>query len=264
MSFETVEYQLDGAVAAVTMNRPDSLNALSMQLTRDLTAAFEQVRADGARAVVFTGNGRAFCSGGDLREMKSMWEREGRIEAFLEAPLGALHGVIRAMRELPVPIVAAVNGVCAGAGVNFALACDIVFAAEDATFREAFVRIGLTPDCGGTFFLPRTVGEKIATELFMSGDAVTAERAVEIGMINRVVPAADLLSEAKVFAEKLAAGPTASLARVKQMMNATFSNDFDTQLAMEHRLQIESGKGNDFKEGVSAFFEKRPPNFGGN
>jgi 2-(1,2-epoxy-1,2-dihydrophenyl)acetyl-CoA isomerase len=214
--------------------------------------------------VVFTGNGRAFCSGGDLREMKSMWETEGRIEAFLEAPLGSLHGVIRAMRELPVPIVAAVNGVCAGAGVNFALACDIVFAADDATFREAFVRIGLTPDCGGTFFLPRAVGEKIATELFMTGDAVTAQRAVEIGMINRAVPAGDLLTEARAFADKLAAGPTASLARIKQMMNATFSNDFDTQLALEHRMQIESGKGNDFKEGVSAFFEKRAPNFTGN
>src|SRR3569623_343144 len=215
MSFETVDYRLDGAVATVTMNRPDALNALSMQLTRDLTAAFEQVRADGARAVVFTGNGRAFCSGGDLREMKSMWETEGRLESLLEAPLGALHGVSRAMRELPVPIIAAVNGVCAGAGVNFALACDVVFAAEDATFREAFVRIGLTPDCGGTFFLPRAVGEKIATELFMTGDAVTAERAAQIGMINRVVPAVDLLPEANAFAAKLAAGPTASLARIK-------------------------------------------------
>ena len=264
MSFETVEYQLDGPVATLTMNRPDALNALSAQLTRDLSAAFEQVRADGARAVVFTGNGRAFCSGGDLREMKSMWDSEGRIEAFLEAPLGSLHGVIRAMRELPVPIVGAVNGVCAGAGVNFARACDIVFAAEDATFREAFVRIGLSPDCGGTFLLPRAVGEKIATELFMTGDAVTAQRAVEIGMINRAVPAPDLLTEAKAFAEKLAAGPTASLGRIKQMMNATFSNDLDAQLALEHRMQIESGKGKDFKEGVSAFFEKRAPNFGGN
>ena len=263
MSFETVEYQLDGAVATVTMNRPDALNALSSQLTRDLTAAFEKVRTDGARAVVFTGNGRAFCSGGDLKEMQAMWQQHGRIEAFLGAPLGALHGVIRGIRELPVPVVAAVNGVCAGAGVNFALACDIVFAAEDATFREAFVRIGLTPDCGGTFFLPRAVGEKIATELFMTGDAVTAERAVKIGMINRAVPAADLLSEAKAFAQKLASGPTASLGRIKQMMNATFSNDFDSQLALEHRLQIESGKGGDFKEGVSAFFEKRPPNFTG-
>src|SRR5258708_4091558 len=134
MNLETVIYELESSVATITMNRPDALNALSMQLTQDLDAAFKQAAADGARAIVFTGNGRAFCSGGDLREMQSMWEKEGRIEAFLESPLGALHGVIKQMREMPVPIIAAVNGVCAGAGVNFALACDMVFAAADATF----------------------------------------------------------------------------------------------------------------------------------
>ena len=263
MNLETVQYQLDGTVATVTMNRPDALNALSLQLTQDLDAAFKQAIADGARAIVFTGNGRAFCSGGDLREMQSMWQKEGRIEAFLEAPLGALHGVIKLIRETPIPFIAAVNGVCAGAGVNFALACDIVIAAEDAAFREAFVRIGLTPDCGGTFFLPRAVGEKIATEMFMTGDAVTADRALQIGMINRVVPTAELLSQANELAVKLASGPTASMGRVKRMMNAAYSNDLDAQLALEHECQIESGKGEDFKEGVAAFFEKRAPNFTG-
>jgi len=263
MSFRTVEYSLDGTVATIAMNRPDALNALSLELTQDLDAAFKQAQQDGARAIVFTGNGRAFCSGGDLREMQAMWQREGRIEAFLEAPLGALHGVIKQMREMPIPIVGAVNGVCAGAGVNFALACDVVFASEDALFREAFVRIGLTPDCGGTFFLPRAVGEKIATELFMTGDAVDAKRAEKIGMINRVVPADQLQSEALSFAQKLAAGPTGSMARIKRMMNATFSNDLDAQLALEHRFQIQSGQGSDFKEGVAAFFEKRAPEFTG-
>src|SRR5690349_693353 len=136
MSFETVDYELSSDVATVTMNRPDALNALSLRLTNDLAAAFRQVVNDGARAVVFTGRGRAFCSGGDLREMQAMWQREGRIEAFLEGPLGALHEVIKLIRETPVPFVAAVNGVCAGAGVNFALACDIVLAADDAAFRE--------------------------------------------------------------------------------------------------------------------------------
>lgn len=260
---ETVTYTLNNNVATVTMNRPDALNALSLQLTKDLDAAFRQAIADNARAIVFTGNGRAFCSGGDLREMKAMWEKEGRIEAFLEDPLGALHGVIKLIRETPIPFVAAVNGVCAGAGVNFALACDIVIAAEDASFREAFVRIGLSPDCGGTFLLPRAVGEKIATELFMTGDAVTAQRAVEIGMINRVVPADELLSEANQLATKLASGPTGAIGRIKQMMNATFSNDLDAQLALEHRCQIESGKSADFREGVAAFFDKRAANFSG-
>lgn len=264
MELQTVKYELKDNVAIITMNRPDALNALSAQLTADLDSAFRRTILDGARAAVLTGSGRAFCSGGDLREMQSMWQKEGRIEAFLEEPLGILHGVIRLIRELPLPVVAAVNGVCAGAGVNFALACDIVIAAEDASFREAFVRIGLSPDCGGTFFLPRAVGEKIATELFMTGDAVTAERALRIGMINHVVQPQLLETEAFKMAAKLAAGPTGALARVKQMMNASFSNDLAAQLALEHECQIESGKSADFKEGVTAFFEKRPPNFSGN
>lgn len=262
--FETVAYEFDNNVASITMNRADALNALSRQLTVDLTAAIKQAIRENVRAIVLTGNGRAFCSGGDLREMQSMWQQVGRIEAFLEAPLGELHALIKLIRETPIPFVAAVNGVCAGAGVNLALACDIVIAADDAAFREAFVRIGLTPDCGGTFFLPRAVGEKIATELFMTGDAVDATRAAEIGMINRVVAAASLVEEAKQFAAKLSAGPTASIGRIKRMMNATFSNDLDEQLSLEHECQIESGKGSDFKEGVTAFFEKRPPGFTGN
>ncbi|HEX9961458.1 MAG TPA: enoyl-CoA hydratase/isomerase family protein, partial [Pyrinomonadaceae bacterium] len=164
MNLETVRYELNETVATVAMNRPDALNALSLQLTKDLDAAFRQAIEDKARAIVLTGSGRAFCSGGDLREMQSMWQREGRIEAFLEEPLKALHDVILLIRETPIPFVAAVNGVCAGAGTNFALACDIVFAAENASFNEAFVRIGLSPDCGGSFFLPRAVGEKLAAE----------------------------------------------------------------------------------------------------
>lgn len=264
MTLETVNYSLNGSFATITMNRPSALNALSLQLGKDLRSAIEQANADNARAVILTGEGRSFSAGGDLREMQAIGQAEGRIEAFLDEPLKALHDVIRLIRESERPFIAAVNGVCAGAGVNFALACDIVIAASDATFREAFVRIGLTPDCGGTFFLPRAVGEKIATELFMTGDALTAERAERIGMINHVVEPENLMIEAEKFALKLASGPTASIARIKRMMNATFSNDLTAQLALEAECQLESGRGNDFKEGVSAFFEKRPPNFKGN
>jgi 2-(1,2-epoxy-1,2-dihydrophenyl)acetyl-CoA isomerase len=263
MDFENVEYAMNGTVATVAMNRPDALNALSQGLTTDLSAAFRRAIGDGARAIVLTGRGRAFCSGGDLREMQSMWQREGRIEAFLEEPLGELHRVIRLIRETPIPFIAAVNGVCAGAGVNFALACDMVIATDDATFREAFVRIGLSPDCGGTFFLPRAVGDKIAAELFMTGDSVSAERALRIGMINRVVQPHLLESEAAALAAKLAAGPTGSIGRIKRMLNASFSNDLEAQLALEHECQIESGKSDDFREGVAAFFEKRPAEFTG-
>ena len=263
MSFETVIYELNGSVATIQMNRPEALNALSLQLGKDLKAAVEKAIADEVRAIVLTGSGRAFCSGGDLREMKAMGDSEGNIEAFLDSPLKALHDVILLIRETPVPFIAAVNGVCAGAGTNFALACDLVLAADDASFNEAFVRIGLSPDCGGTFFLPRVVGEKIATELFMTGGTVDARRAAEIGMINRVVPAAELLEEAGKLAQQLAKGPTGSYGRIKRMMNATFSNDLRSQLDLEAGCQLESGKSNDFKEGVSAFFEKRGPGFTG-
>jgi 2-(1,2-epoxy-1,2-dihydrophenyl)acetyl-CoA isomerase len=167
------------------------------------------------------------------------------------------------IRQTPVPFVAAVNGVCAGAGTNFALACDIVFAAENATFNQGFVKIGLTPDCGGSYFLPRVVGEKLAAEMLMTGDAITAKRALEIGMINRVVADAELMTEAVNFAGRLAQMPTAAIGRIKQMLAATLTNDLPTQLDAEHDSQIQSGKSIDFKEGVTAFFEKRKPIFRG-
>ncbi|MBA2606440.1 MAG: enoyl-CoA hydratase-related protein [Acidobacteriota bacterium] len=263
MTFETVNYQLNEKVAIITLNRPEALNALSLQLTKDLREAIKTAVKDKARAVILTGSGRAFCSGGDLREMQSMWQKEGRIEAFLEEPLKALHDVILLIRETPIPFVAAVQGVCAGAGTNFALACDLIFAAENASFNEAFVRLGLSPDCGGSFFLPRAVGEKLAAELFMTGGTIDANRAEQIGMINRVVSAENLMEETLQMAKKLALAPTGSIGRIKKMLNGSFSSDLQTQLDLEHRMQIESGKSNDFKEGITAFFEKRAPNFTG-
>ncbi len=263
MSYQTVEYVLENSVATITINRPEALNALSLQLAKDLRHAIEKAATDEARAVVLTGSGRAFCSGGDLREMRAMGEEQGSIEAFLDEPLKALHEVIRLIRETPIPFIAAVNGVCAGAGTNFALACDLVIASDDASFNEAFVRIGLSPDCGGSFFLPRAIGEKRAAEALMTGSTITALHAAEIGMINRVVSSDQLLTESSSLAAKLAAGPTAVIGRVKRMLNASFSNDLNTQLALEAECQIESGQSPDFKEGVSAFFDKRPPQFSG-
>jgi 2-(1,2-epoxy-1,2-dihydrophenyl)acetyl-CoA isomerase len=263
MKLETVLYEKDGDVAVITMNRPEALNALSLQLTRDLDTAIRHASDDEARSIVITGSGRAFCSGGDLREMRSMWKTEGRLEAFLEGPLEALHGVIRLIRETPIPFIAAVNGICAGAGTNVAIACDLVVASETASFNEAFIKIGLTPDCGGSFFLPRAVGEKLAAELFMTGESVSAERAAQFGMINRVVPTDDLMVDALLLAKKLAQAPTAAIGRIKRMLNASYSNTLGQQLELEHQLQLESGRADDFQEGVVAFFEKRPPNFTG-
>jgi 2-(1,2-epoxy-1,2-dihydrophenyl)acetyl-CoA isomerase len=263
MAYETVAYTLENRVATIQLNRPEALNALSLQLAKDLLHAVQRTTDDGARAVILTGSGRAFCSGGDLREMRAMGESEKGIEAFLDEPLKALHEVILLIRQTPIPFIAAVNGVCAGAGTNFALACDLVVAADDASFNEAFVRIGLSPDCGGTFFLPRAIGEKLAAEAFMLGMTISAQRAAEIGMINRVVPASELMKEAGKLAASLAGGPTAVYGRIKRMLNATFSNDLAEQLKLEADCQVESGQSTDFKEGVSAFFEKRPPQFTG-
>jgi len=263
MDFETIKFELLESVAVVTLNRPDALNALSLQLVKDLREALRQVTEQRARAVVLTGTGRAFCSGGDLREMRQIAEQTGNLAAFFEEPLKALHDCILTIRQTPVPFVAAVNGVCAGAGTNFALACDIVFAAENATFNQGFVKIGLTPDCGGSYFLPRVVGEKLAAEMLMTGDAISAKRALEIGMINRVVADAELMTEAVNFAQRLSQMPTAAIGRIKQMLAATWTNDLPTQLDAEHDSQIQSGKSIDFKEGVTAFFEKRKPIFRG-
>ena len=263
MSFETILYEFNDSIAVITMNRPEALNALSRQLIVDLTAAIRLGFEDRSRAIVLTAEGRAFCSGGDLREMRLMAESEGRLEAYLEDPLRELHELILLIRETPIPFIAAVNGICAGAGTNVALACDLVVATDTASFNEAFVKIGLSPDCGGTFFLPRAIGEKLAAEFFMTGESVSAERAAQFGMINRVVPADGLMTEALLIAKKLAAGPTGSIGRIKKMLNASFSNNLEQQLALEHECQIESGRSADFKEGVTAFFEKRPPEFTG-
>ncbi len=263
MNLETVKFELNEGVAILTLNRPEALNSLSMQLLKDLRATLSMTAEARARAAILTGTGRAFCAGGDLREMQAIAEQTGNIGAFFEEPLAAFHGCVQTIREMPIPFVSAVNGVCAGAGTNFALCCDIVLAAQSASFNEGFVKIGLTPDCGGTYFLPRVVGEKIAAELLMTGDAVTAERAEKLGMINRVVADEDLQSEALKFAARLAKMPTAAIGRIKQMLGATMKNDLSAQLKLEHAAQIESGKSNDFKEGVRAFFEKRQPEFTG-
>lgn len=264
MSYETIKFEVrDGNIGVLTFNRPDALNALSVKLAEEFPLALNEAEESGARVLIITGEGRAFCAGGDLREMKQIAQQEGRIEAFFEEPLRLLHESVIQMRELQMPVIASVNGVCAGAGTNFALACDIVIAAESASFNQGFVKIGLTPDCGGTYILPRLVGPKIAAELLMTGNTITAKRAAEIGMINRVVPDEELMNETMTFAKMLAAGPTAALSRIRNLIDQSFINDFKTQLNLEHQSQIQSAKSTDFKEGVTAFFEKRPPNFSG-
>ena len=261
MNYETLQLEMRGAVCVLTLNRPDRLNALNVQVAHEFKAAVAEALERGARAIVLTGAGRAFCAGGDLREMQEIAKKDGRVEAFFDEPLRLLNDAILLMRQTPVPFIAAVNGVASGGGCNLALACDLVIAAESARFNQAFIKIGLTPDCGGTFMLPRLVGWKRATELLFTGELVGAQAALEMGMINSVSPDNELMSRAMAMAEKLAQAPTAAIGEIKMLLEASAANDMRSHLDLERRTQIESGKTKDFVEGVSAFLEKRPAKF---
>lgn len=263
MTYETIQFEKRGSICLLTLNRPDRLNALTVQVARDFQAAVREAIEHGVRVIVLTGAGRAFCAGGDLREMQEIAGREGRLEAFFDEPLRVLNEAILLIRKTPLPFIAAVNGVASGGGCNLALACDLVIAAESAKFNQAFIKIGLSPDCGGTFILPRLVGWKRATEMMFTGDMITAQRAAELGMINSVAPDGELMSQAMAMAERLAAAPTAALGQIKKLLEASAANDYGNQLDLERMAQIESGKTKDFVEGVASFLEKRPPRFVG-
>src|SRR5215216_881732 len=263
MTYETIQLEMRDAVCVLTLNRPDRLNALNVQVARDFKAAIAEALERGARAIVITGSGRAFSAGGDLREMQEIAQKDGRVEAFFDEPLRLLNEAILLIRKTPVPFIAAVNGVASGGGCNLALACDLVIAAESARFNQAFIKIGLTPDCGGTFMLPRLVGWKRATELLFTGELISAKAAAAMGMINSVWPDDALMSQAMAMAEQLAQAPTAAIAEIKKLLDASAANDLRSQLDLERKTQIESGKTKDFVEGVSAFLEKRPPRFVG-
>lgn len=263
MSYETIQLEMRDTVAVITLNRPSALNALTVEMGNEFRSAFNEARERGARAIILTGAGRAFCAGGDLREMQKLAYHEGRFEAFFDEPLKMLHDCILMIRQLPLPVIAAVNGVAFGAGCNLALACDLVLVASGASFNEAFIKIGLSPDCGGTFILPRLVGMKRAAELLMTGDTVEAQRAVELGMANAVWPDEQLMDEAMRLALRLANAPTATIGRIKSLLEQSAVNDYSAQLDAEHTAQLQSGQSQDFREGVAAFMEKRPPRFTG-
>jgi 2-(1,2-epoxy-1,2-dihydrophenyl)acetyl-CoA isomerase len=263
MSYETIQLEMHGQVCVLTLNRPDRLNALNIATANDFRSAVGEALEKGARAIVLTGAGRAFCAGGDLRAMQEIATKEGRLEAFFDEPLRILNEAILLIRQTPVPFIAAVNGVASGGGCNLALACDLVIAAESAKFNQAFIKIGLVPDCGGTFILPRLVGWKKAAELMFTGDLITAQQAVEIGMINSVVADAELMGQVMSMAERLAQSPTAAIAQIKRLLDASAVNDYGGQLDLEREAQIEAGKTKDFIEGVSAFLGKRPARFVG-
>ncbi|HET9344449.1 MAG TPA: enoyl-CoA hydratase-related protein [Candidatus Limnocylindrales bacterium] len=245
-------------IATVTLDRPDALNSLTVPLKEALIAAFAALARDGAvRAVILTGEGRAFCAGQDLRE---------RLEpdaAPLDVELRERYNpLVRAIHDLPKPVVAAVNGVAAGAGASLAFACDLRIAADTARFVLAFGQVGLIPDSGATWTLQRLVGASKAAEIALLPDALSAADAERFGLVSRVVPAADLADEARALAGRLAALSPGAVARTKHALRAAAESTFDDALELEARLQGEAGAHPDHAEGIAAFMEKRPPRFG--
>ena len=259
---ENLLFERAAGVATITLNRPDKLNAFTIGLHRELAAALDEVeRDDTLRAVLLTGAGRGFCAGQDLAERATVIAGS-KVEGG-SALQTWYNPLIRRLRRLEKPVVCAVNGVAAGAGANIALACDIVLAARSASFIQAFCRIGLVPDAGGSYVLPRLVGMARASALTLLGDTLPAEQAAEWGLIWRVVDDEMLMAEATSLARHLAGQPTRALALIKQALNASFANSLDQQLDLERELQMKAAATDDFREGVAAFLEKRPARFTG-
>lgn len=257
---EILKVEDHGAVRVLTLNRPERLNALSPELLAALNAAFAGVAEDDSvRAVLLTGAGRGFCTGADLMQDLAPGQKLD-LGAKIEASYNPL---VRRMRSLRKPIVSAVNGVAAGAGMNLALAGDIIIAARSANFTQAFVRIGLLPDAGGTYFLPRLVGDARARAMAMLGETLTAPQAEAAGLVWKLFDDEVFAAEALALAQSLAAKPAEALAAMKLAFNVSGANGLDAQLDLERDLQRELGNSADFAEGVRAFIEKRPAVFSG-
>ncbi len=258
MSFQFLRYEVDGAVATVTLNRPDVYNALNDEITFELQDAFRRIQKDDAvRAVVLTGEGKAFCSGQDLKS------GGGEKRSFVDSLHKRYNPIIRAMRTLPKPVIGKINGVAAGAGCSIALACDIIVATEDAILTEVFINIGLVPDSGSSYFLPRLVGMAKAFELAAMGTKIRGAEAAAMGLINKAVPAEKLNDTIKEYTDYFSAAPTKSIGLIKKMLNKSATSSLDEMLDYEAYCQEIAGNSEDYHEGVSAFLEKRKPTFRG-
>jgi len=257
---EHILFENTGGIAKITLNRPKAFNSFNRQMALEMQEALDECQNDESiRAVVITGEGKAFCAGQDLGEVTNPDENPG-FEKILDEHYGP---IIRKIRATMKPILAAVNGVAAGAGANIALACDVVIARESASFIQAFSAIGLIPDSGGTFFLPRLIGFQKASALAMLADKVSAQEAERLGMIYKYVADDEFDEKISATAKKLASLPTRGLALTKEAFNASFTNSLDAQLDIESKLQILASRTEDYAEGVEAFMEKRKPEFKG-
>jgi 2-(1,2-epoxy-1,2-dihydrophenyl)acetyl-CoA isomerase len=261
MNYESILYSVDGGVGRITLNRPDRLNSFTTAMHAEVRDALARVAADGARVLVLTGAGRGFCAGQDLGDRTvAPGEKGVDLGASIEENYKPL---VLGLRALPMPVIAAVNGVAAGAGANIALACDLVVAAKSASFVQAFCRLGLVPDSGGTWFLPRLVGDARAIGLAMLGEKLPAEQAAAWGLVWQCVEDAELAPTVDRLAQGFAAAPTLGLARTKQAIYGGWSRSLAEQLDVERDLQRELGWSADYAEGVAAFAGKRSPRFTG-
>jgi 2-(1,2-epoxy-1,2-dihydrophenyl)acetyl-CoA isomerase len=262
MTYESIQFSIDNGVALLTLNRPDRLNSFTQAMHFEVRDALSKVAADkSVRVLLLTGAGRGFCAGQDLNDRAVEPGAPGvdlgeSVEKFY-APL------VLTLKNLPMPVICAVNGVAAGAGANLALACDIVLAAKSASFIEAFCKLGLIPDTGGTWHLPRLVGPSRAMGLAMLGEKLSAEKAEQWGLIWRAVPDEDLMNEAMAMARHFATAPTKGLAFTKKAMQVSYANTLPEQLKLEGEMMRELGYSHDYREGVAAFIAKRAPEFKG-
>jgi 2-(1,2-epoxy-1,2-dihydrophenyl)acetyl-CoA isomerase len=261
LTYETIQFAHESATARIVLNRPDRLNAFTQQMHVELRDAISRAQREHARVLVITGNGKGFCAGQDLND---------RSVAPGQAPIDLGESVeknyaplVKSIRSLPMPVIAAVNGIAAGAGCNFALACDLVIATESASFLQPFCKLGLIPDTGGSYFLPRLVGTQRAMGFALLGEKVTAKRAAEIGLIWECVVDSEFESHVRRIAAQLAQGPTMGYARTKQAIYESADNTLPTQLAVEAQLMRICGFSEDYREGVAAFKEKRAAKFVG-
>lgn len=256
--YENIKFEIKDSVAIITLNREKVLNSFNFEMADDVIDALNKCKDASIRSVVFTGSGRGFCAGQDLEEAT----REGgpSIEEIVDH---TYNPIVKLIRELEKPVIGGVNGIAAGAGANLALVCDITFASESSTFIQSFSNIGLVPDSGGTFTLPRLIGMQRATAMMFLGNKVTANEAKDLGMIYEVVADDDLEKSILEFASKLAKRPTVGLALTKKALNATFENNLSQQLDLEKELQALAAKTYDHKESLTAFFEKRKPVYKG-
>lgn len=263
MTYETLLVHSENAVTRITLNRPDKLNALSFKLLKEMRTALEVAQDDPAcRCVLITGAGRGFSSGADLGDTSMQPVAGGPID-FGAALETTYHPILRLMRNMPKPVISAVNGTAAGAGCNIALAADIVIAARSAKFIQAFIRIGLIPDAGGTWSIPRLIGRARAMRWMMSGESLDASTAENWGLISAVHEDAVFMAEAQALAERMAAQPTRALAGIKKLIDASMMGQMDQQLDLEAAMQTHVGNSKDTMEGIMAFMQKRPARFTG-